>query len=377
MTVRSFSETSRFLKGPGAFRLFLALIVVFHHATKYIKLGEFAVYTFFMLSGYWIFKMYNEKYSLMNRPYFSFIAARWFRIYPTYLVNFLILILFVFIFKWSPGYLQSYETINHVQFWGSSLLLLSYNQLPQPSMFLVPAWSLDIELQFYLFFPIVFLCMRHFSPKRVCLLLLGIEIVLSVVYYDVFKNSFLPAIHFFMIGMLLCITDFKPSKPLLAISFFLFLSLLGLNYLHPVLRANMFKSNRDLIWMGMNYHWLFSTVLTFSIIPIVAFNVQQKSSKRDRFFGNVSYDIYLFHWVLLIPYNYFFAQLPFVQRLPFFLLFLCLTIAGGVLLNKFIDRPIEDFRSRRLKAAHSKPKPSKVLQIDDAETLEKPINAAV
>ncbi|MDB5260864.1 MAG: acyltransferase family protein, partial [Adhaeribacter sp.] len=79
-----------FLTGPGFLRLVLALIVVFHHNTKYIKIGEFAVFAFFMLSGYWIHKMYKEKYDLLERPFFSFITSRWLRIYPTYIFNLLL-----------------------------------------------------------------------------------------------------------------------------------------------------------------------------------------------------------------------------------------------------------------------------------------------
>ena len=48
--------------GPGFFRLILATLVFLHH-TSSIALGEMAVIVFFVLSGYWIAKMYREKYS--------------------------------------------------------------------------------------------------------------------------------------------------------------------------------------------------------------------------------------------------------------------------------------------------------------------------
>ena len=79
-----------------------------------------------------------------------------------------------------------------------------------------------------------------------------------------------------------------------------FLRLIAINYLHPVLRANMFTSTRELMWMGMNYHALFNTILAVAIIPILAINVKQPSPPTDRLLGNLSYDIYLFHWVLAI-----------------------------------------------------------------------------
>jgi peptidoglycan/LPS O-acetylase OafA/YrhL len=96
-------------------------------------------------------------------------------------------------------------------------------------------------------------------------------------------------------------------------------------------------------------------VLALSIIPLVAASVRQESGKIDRFLGNLSYDVYLFHWVMLIPYNYYVSHLPFKQRLPYFFIYLCLTLLGAALLNKCIDAPIEALRSRWLKKTQRKP----------------------
>ncbi len=45
---------------PGSFRLILALTVVVFHAVSFISFGHAVVYMFFVLSGYWIFKMYSR-----------------------------------------------------------------------------------------------------------------------------------------------------------------------------------------------------------------------------------------------------------------------------------------------------------------------------
>ncbi|MDB5262632.1 MAG: acyltransferase family protein, partial [Adhaeribacter sp.] len=143
--------------------------------------------------------------------------------------------------------------------------------------------------------------------------------------------------------------DFRPGKSLANISALIFISLLVVNYLHPVLRANMFASNRDLLWLGMNYHSLFNIALAFSIIPILAVNVKQPSPPTDRLLGNLSYDIYLFHWVLAIPYNFFFAELPLMQRLPYFFVYFLLTLVGSYFIYKLVDVPVEKLRRRWIK----------------------------
>lgn len=327
----------------------LALTVVFHHSTKYLKIGEFAVFAFFMLSGYWIHKMYKEKYNLLQSPFYSFITSRWLRIYPTYLINLILVLLIIFAFKWSPENLEAYAQGGDSQFWFSNLFLISYNQLPVPLMFLVPAWSLDIELQFYIIFPLIFLWLNRTKPVWVYLTFLVISVLAHTIFRDFFHGTVISAIHFFLIGSLLYVTDYKPGKPVVYIAALLFFALLSVNYLHPVLRANMFSSTRDLMWLGMNYHALFNTVLAIVIIPILAINVKQPSPPTDRLMGNLSYDIYLFHWVLALPYNYFFAHLPFGQRLPYFFIYFLLTLAGSYLMYKFVDEPVERLRKRWIK----------------------------
>lgn len=338
-----------FVTGPGFLRLVLALIVVFHHNTRYIKIGEFAVFAFFMLSGYWIHKMYKEKYALLERPFFSFIISRWLRIYPTYIFNLILVLILVFVLNLWPVGLQAYATGDKMQFWFSSIMLLTYNQLPVPQMLLVPAWSLDIELQFYFLFPFLFLLFAWFKPKWVYIALFAFVALNTLFFSSIFHNTVINAIKFFLVGSLIYVSDYKPSKKMINASWVVFFVLLSINYLHPTLRENMYSSTRDLMWLSMNYHGLFNELLAVAIIPILAVNVKQPSPPTDRLLGNLSYDIYLFHWVLSIPYNFYFSGMPLVQRLPYFFIYLVLTIVGSLLIFKYIDEPVERLRRRWIK----------------------------
>ena len=70
---------------PGILRLFLASIVVLQHA-RIFALGAAAVDVFFVLSGYWVCRMWQEKYRERTHPITIFLASRFWRLWPTYVV---------------------------------------------------------------------------------------------------------------------------------------------------------------------------------------------------------------------------------------------------------------------------------------------------
>src|SRR5690349_23197478 len=71
--------------GPGFFRLSLASVVLASHAQRF-DIGQAAVFLFFVLSGYWISRMWESKYARGRWPYATFIASRFVRLLPTFLL---------------------------------------------------------------------------------------------------------------------------------------------------------------------------------------------------------------------------------------------------------------------------------------------------
>ena len=65
--------------GPGMFRLLLSLLVVLHHSLP-LRLGTWAVYVFFILSGFWICRMWRQRYAETQSPYLTFLVSRWWRL---------------------------------------------------------------------------------------------------------------------------------------------------------------------------------------------------------------------------------------------------------------------------------------------------------
>jgi len=67
---------------PDLFRNVLAMTVFAHHLTRF-SIGNMAVYIFFVLSGYWIARMWVGRYAKSERPFSTFYLSRSLRLIPT------------------------------------------------------------------------------------------------------------------------------------------------------------------------------------------------------------------------------------------------------------------------------------------------------
>lgn len=165
----------------GAFRLFLAFLVAFSHAPQSytpLNLGVSAVVAFYFISGYlmtWQYQRFRQ-YSL--HPAMSFYTDRFLRLYPLFF-----LVFFYMIFLYAASSRLS-ELINHKT-------LLELFILPQAFMpfmggttaVIPPAWSLGVELQFYLLLPFMFLFKTR--TKLVLLFcLMGLQTLFFLVDYN-------------------------------------------------------------------------------------------------------------------------------------------------------------------------------------------------
>lgn len=127
---------------PGLFRMLLALAVVVSHVSGW-EIGRLAVLLFFFLSGYWVTHVWDAKFG-QGRTW-AFYGARFFRIYPLYLLA----LLGVALLGGKPLH------------W-PNLTLLGVASAPDDP--LAVSWSLDIELQFYLVLPLIVWGVRRLAP---------------------------------------------------------------------------------------------------------------------------------------------------------------------------------------------------------------------
>ena len=159
-----------------------------------MHLGWVALPIFFVVSGFCIHLTYCQP----ARPDFrAFYIRRFFRIYPPYLIP---LLFFALIFPWTR------LPFTKLTYWGQlgTHLLMCHN-VSELSVCAINAsyWTLAVEVQLYLLFPLLMLYVRRFSYGRALVLLAILELCLrafSNFVYDIpggFAPAFLRAGPFF------------------------------------------------------------------------------------------------------------------------------------------------------------------------------------
>jgi peptidoglycan/LPS O-acetylase OafA/YrhL len=312
----------------GVFRLFLALSVLLGHTRGHGFFGlsfvyaEIAVQTFFIISGFYMALVLNEKYIHPGR-YRTFLTQRFLRLYPTYLILIVSVVLIDLAVDAATGRrlgsLVTWDTANHILsppaiawlaienliIFGQDIVMLLkvdpitgafhafwYDSATKPldgAFFLLigSSWSLAVEFTFYVLAP--FLVCR--SVRAQVIIFAFCFLVREAVYFGVpggegyhWSYCLFPAnLFFFMAGSLsyviyknhqAALKAYASSKPWIIALFAIF----ALDYCR-------FPFTRQLYFLWMP--------LVFVMVPLL-FAVTCRS-RIDRLIGELSYPCYLIH----------------------------------------------------------------------------------
>ncbi len=346
----------------GILRFLLAAAVVLGHAPGWGGLKDttfssgfmtpyHAVQAFFIFSGFYmslafpkydgfICKFYINRYSRLIFSYWIVAAvgvSLWF-IFPDNAI--------------SIPYLHNLSSAHG--WWGmlvflSNFLLIgcdSFDYFPQgpnwPIYWAIPQiWSIGTEIWFYLLVPFLV------TARTRWLLVIsgaGILVRFAMLYYDLpfhpwQQKVFFAELPFFLVGILSHRFYLKLNKNRLLPTWLcwssliitaIFLMLGNTLHLIPVPKTESL------------YNCAFIVVMLFFAIPPI-FNLTEKS-KIDRFIGEFSYPIYLWH----ISIGYYFVPAQQLWQGYFLLL---LSILASIPLVIFVERPLEIWRQRSLASA--------------------------
>lgn len=168
------------------------ILVLFFHCCKIdffpFKLlsafGWLGVDLFFVLSGFLITGILLDK---KGKKYFfrNFFGRRFLRIFPIYYLTLAAVFLLIYFGKITFGD-TNYYLSNQIYFWTyTQNFLFAFGDWSQPTSLLNHFWSLAIEEQFYLFWPLLIAYTRRNSIVFVCLCFVLLSIVLRNIYPEV------------------------------------------------------------------------------------------------------------------------------------------------------------------------------------------------
>ena len=284
-------------------------VFLFHLDKENFPGGFIGVDIFFLISGFLMIKILNEKkYSLKK-----FYLRRIKRIFPT-----LIFVLFLSIFFsanllfldefifFTDSLLSSIIFYSNLFFW---IELKSYftNSEMYP---LLHTWSISLEMQFYLIVPLIYLFINKFSKQNQILILLLtiiISLVLSILFSERDQSFYLlpHRINEFLIGSLLYLVpkDKLNFNSKISDIYYFFVSI--------ILIILLFNFNPKFF---PNYYGFIICVLISFFLYFNNYNVAKKIVNFAFFqnVGKISYSFFLVHWPIIT-----FSKLYIVNDLSF------------------------------------------------------------
>lgn len=145
----------------GLYRYALALMVVYAHVWRSPDggnnwFGLYAVFSFYMLSGYLMTLVLTERYDLTTAGMSSYLINRFLRIYPVYWVVLALAIPIAWIDPRSAFMASPFFHIPpDIHSWLKNLLVVGLHRHPtdpalcEPVRLIPPAWTLSVEVLFY------------------------------------------------------------------------------------------------------------------------------------------------------------------------------------------------------------------------------------
>ena len=306
-------------KEIDALRGIAVLSVILYHSKlnlngfEIFKGGFVGVDIFFVISGYLITKILIKNYFSDNFSFLDFYEKRARRLLPALYLILIVIFIINFLFNLPENDKQISKTIISVIFFFSNFYFyFSQNEYGAEDSFREPllhTWSLSVEEQFYIFFPLFLLIILKFFNKYLNILFFfGFLLSLVLSTYFSFFNPNLSFYSFptraweLIVGCLIAINENRNKKFYLKNSILFFFGFILL--ISPIFFFDLSILHPSLIT-------LFMPILGASIIICykgksylyrkIFFN------KYLIFTGIISYSLYLWHFLIFTIYRVYFS----------------------------------------------------------------------
>lgn len=313
----------------GTYRFFLAILVAISHMGQSVlgvNPGVVAVISFLMLSGY-VMTALIRRYYLDVRLIPAFYLDRALRLQPQYLFYLALTVVYFFAVGVSDVMLNT-VTIGSVVL---NALIVPANfymtDLISGRLIIPPAWSLGLEACFYFVIPFL-LIFRWRLVAFSCSLIVFLFAYSKTINTDWFGYRLLPGTLFMLlIGSFLCDSG-RYGKAIIMGTYALCCALLAATLI--------FNINR----VPYNSEVLLGVVIG---LPIIAFLVNRAPGKLDQELGNISYGVFLNHFLLVWIWREWGMSTPTLPQMAALIL---VSVGLGWASYHLIERPAISIRKR-------------------------------
>lgn len=307
-------------------------VVIFHFNPQWLPGGFAGVDVFFVISGFLMTSIIFSGVEKNTFNLFKFYNARANRIVPVLAAMSAVLLVFGWFYLLPNDYRDLGRQVEKSSLFVSNLLFAKgggYFDTAEHTKWLLHTWSLSVEWQFYIFFPIIIIALKKYLSF----------INLKRVVLGLFLASFIYCIY----------ATYKDSKT----AYFLLTSrawemlLGGLAFLYPwslknkshqiltqcsgliLIIASYFLISKDTPWPG--YMALIPVLGAYLIVVANYQNNFLISNPISNYIGKWSYSIYIWHWPLVVLGFYFTFENWWIYGIP-------LSIVLSFLSYQFIEK---------------------------------------
>ncbi|MBE0472416.1 MAG: acyltransferase, partial [Methyloprofundus sp.] len=278
-------------------------VILFHFQLPGLGAGFFGVDIFFVISGFLMTAIIVKGLERNNFSIWKFYMARARRILPALMV--LIAVLLVLGWFWLPT--PDYQTLgtqsayslgflSNIHFWRST----GYFDAAAHEKWLLHTWSLAVEAQFYLLFPIFLILLWKIKPQVKALFWgLGLVFIASLVL-SIYAAGLQPAAAFYLLptrGWELAAGGlaFLIGREVVALK----------RFLKPMLWSGFALWVIAFMVLDSSYAWPSGWALLPVLGTVLIILANQSQAKLTvnllaQWLGNRSYSLYLWHWPLVV-----------------------------------------------------------------------------
>jgi peptidoglycan/LPS O-acetylase OafA/YrhL len=362
----------------------VAFLIVFFFHTRNLPFGWMGVQLFFVLSGFLITDiLLRMKEGLPHREFFiKFYGRRFLRIFPLYYFYLFLLVIFIFLLptlklnalnaELGTGYFN--------QIWVAALYIYDFfhaSAFFERSRFFTHLWSLSVEEQFYLLWPLLIFLTPRDKFKQLCLSAIGLGFLFRLIITLIYRTQSLP----FLLSDPQQAVNVLPFSHLDAFAFGAYISrfelprprlqLLILSITIPLIGLLTDFMTKGIVTSSLGYdlpmtgyykevwgytllNYLFA-VLIYCVARTGLFTTLLESAPM-RYLGKISYGLYVYHYGVIAIVAALFRKygLDYSMRSPqMFFAAMGITLLIATISFTLLEKPLINLKDKFFRTSSS------------------------